>query len=296
MSPTPEAVSPVDVEHLAHLLGTTIASVTAVGGGSICAARRARLDDGRTVFVKTRHDAPDGFFAGEARGLQRLNSPRDGVRVPQVLAHDANCLVLEWIDTGVPSVRAAERFGRALAATHRHGADVFGSTDGDGWIGSLPLPGGPWTSWPRMWAQGRIEPYLRAARKAGSIDKRSAADVERVVDDIERLAGPTEAPALLHGDLWAGNVLWASDGTNYLIDPALHGGHRESDLAMLALFGLPHLDHALASYHEAWPLADGWRERTALHQLHPVLVHAVLFGGSYGAQAGQLARLALRAG
>ncbi|MBB5787000.1 fructosamine-3-kinase [Jiangella mangrovi] len=101
--------------------------------------------------------------------------------------------------------------------------------------------------------------------------------------------------ALIHGDLWAGNVLW-TERDAHLVDPAAHGGHRETDLAMLTLFGLPHLDRVLAAYDEAAPLAPGWRERTALHQLHPVLVHAVLFGGSYGAQAGQLARQALRAG
>jgi fructosamine-3-kinase len=147
-----------------------------------------------------------------------------------------------------------------------------------------------------MWQHGRIEPYLRAARKAGSIDKRATADVERVLAELPRLAGPPEPPATIHGDLWAGNVLWADNGVNLLVDPAVHGGRRETDLAMLALFGLPHLDRVLSAYHEAWPLPDGWKERTALHQLHPVLVHAVLFGGSYGAQAGQLARLALRAG
>ncbi|WP_205740367.1 fructosamine kinase family protein [Haloactinopolyspora alba] len=289
-------MSPVEADPLARLLDVPVASATSVGGGSICDARRARLSDGRTIFVKTRASAPAGFFSSEVNGLERLGAARQGAAVPRVLAHDDECLVLEWIATGVPSVQAAERFGRALAATHRHGADRFGSADGDGWIATLPLPGGPWESWPRMWVQGRIEPYLRMARKAGAIDKRSAADVERVIEDIDRLAGPAEPPSMLHGDLWAGNVLWAEDGTNYLIDPAAHGGHRETDLAMLALFGLPHLDRVLAAYHEASPLADGWRERTALHQLHPVLVHAVLFGGSYGAQAGQLARLALRGG
>jgi fructosamine-3-kinase len=288
-------VSPVDSEHLHALLGTAVESLTPVGGGSICAAHRAVLGDGRTVFVKTRDGAPPGFFRTEAHGLERLAGARGGVPVPEVLAYDDRCLILEWIATGVPSAAAAERFGRSLAATHRAGGDVFGCAGGDGWIGSLDLPGGPWKSWPDLWAYGRLEPYLRAARRSGAVDKRTVADVEKVIAELPRLAGPAEPAALVHGDLWAGNVLWTDRGA-FLVDPATHGGHRETDLAMLTLFGLPHLDRVLAAYDEAWPLAAGWRERTALHQLHPVLVHAVLFGGSYGAQAGQLARQALRAG
>lgn len=276
------------------MLGTAVESLTPVGGGSICAAYQAGLGDGRTVFVKTLDGAPPGFFRTEAHGLRRLAAARYGVPVPGVLAYDDRCLILEWVATGVPSAAAAERFGRALAATHRGGADVFGCADGDGWIGSLDLPGGPWKSWPDLWAYGRLEPYLRAARKAGTVDKRTVADVEKVIAELPRLAGPAEPVALVHGDLWAGNVLW-TEHEAHLVDPATHGGHRETDLAMLTLFGLPHLDRVLAAYDEAWPLAAGWRERTALHQLHPVLVHAVLFGGSYGAQAGQLARQALRA-
>jgi fructosamine-3-kinase len=94
--------------------------------------------------------------------------------------------------------------------------------------------------------------------------------------------GPPEPAARLHGDLWWGNVA-SRAGEPVLIDPAVYGGHREIDLAMLALFGgLP--DALVAAYEEVWPLADGWRERIALHQLYPLAAHACLFGGSYGAQ------------
>lgn len=281
-------------DEISQLLGGTPRDLTPVGGGDICRAFRVTDADGRRLFAKTLNDPPPGFFHAEAAGLRELGQARDGVPVPEVIAVDDTHLILEWIDTGAPSARAAERFGRELAATHRHGTDVFGSRHGDGWIGTLPLPGGPWDSWPDMWAHGRILPYLRQARDQGSISTRDTADIERVVDMLAEVAGPPEKPALIHGDLWAGNVVWGADGHARLIDPAAHGGHRETDLAMLQLFGCPHLDRVLASYHEAWPLADGWRERTGLHQLHPVLVHAVLFGGSYGSRAGQLAREALR--
>jgi fructosamine-3-kinase len=93
---------------------------------------------------------------------------------------------------------------------------------------------------------------------------------------------PPEPPARLHGDLWPGNLLWGADGQVWLVDPAAHGGHRETDLALLALFGgAPHLDRILAAYREVWPLADGWADRVPLHQLHLLLVHTALFGAAY---------------
>ncbi|NED99001.1 fructosamine kinase family protein [Phytoactinopolyspora halotolerans] len=285
----------IAVDHLTGLVGNQVTSVVPVGGGDICHAFRADLADGRHVFVKTL-DSPDkGFFETEANGLRWLGNGNDGAPVPGVIAVDDTCLVLEWVDPGAPSAAMADRFGRALAETHRKGADVFGAHGGDGWIGTLPLPGGPWPEWPELWAHGRLAPYLKLARDNKSIGDRDAADVERVIERLPELAGPAEQPSRIHGDLWAGNVLWGADGRGWLIDPAAHGGHRETDLAMLALFGLRHIDRVLASYHEAWPLADGWRHRVALHQMHPVLVHAVLFGGSYGPQAGHLARQALAA-
>ena len=81
----------------------------------------------------------------------------------------------------------------------------------------------------------------------------------------------------------------------WLIDPAAHGGHRETDLAMLSLFGAPHLDAILAAYQQVTPLADGWRGRVPLHQLHPLLVHVCLFGASYRQQLLAAASAALRA-
>ena len=116
--------------------------------------------------------------------------------------------------------------------------------------------------------------------------------------EVEELVSSTpDAPvacARLHGDLWAGNVLW--DGSSQaqtggaLIDPMAHGGHAESDLAMLALFGYPYLDDVIAAYDELSPLADGWHERVGLHQLAPLLLHCVLFGGAYVAQTLGVAR------
>jgi fructosamine-3-kinase len=268
-----------------------VTAATPVGGGDICRAHRVTLDDGRTVFVKTRPGAPADFFRTEARGLQTL-AAAGGAPVPRLLAVTDDSLMLEWIEPGRPDPAAAEAFGAALAATHSCRPPHFGG-DGDGYLGSLRLPNGPSASWPELYADQRVGPALRIAVDRGRISVADAASVSWVLAVLPELAGPPEPPALLHGDLWSGNLLWAASGPTYLIDPAVHGGHRETDLAMLALFGTPHLDRILAAYDAAYPLADGWRSRVALHQLHPVVVHAALFGGGYGSQAGALARSAL---
>jgi fructosamine-3-kinase len=152
------------------------------------------------------------------------------------------------------------------------------------------VPGDEWAPW---YAAHRVLPYLRTARDAGDLTADEAALIERVCHRLPALAGPAEPPARLHGDLWSGNVLWSGDGA-WLIDPAAHGGHRETDLAMLHLFGCPHLDTVLAAYAETAALADGWRDRVPLHQLFPLLVHVVLFGRGYAGQAVAAARAALR--
>jgi fructosamine-3-kinase len=139
-----------------------------------------------------------------------------------------------------------------------------------------------------------VLPFLRRAADAGTLTRADVALVESVADRIGDLAGPAEPPSRVHGDCWWGNVLW-SGGRGWLIDPAAYGGHREGDLAMLALFSPPHLDRILAAYAEAAPLADGWRSRVPLHQLHPLLVHACLFGATYAAPLRAAARAALSA-
>ncbi|HYJ75268.1 MAG TPA: fructosamine kinase family protein [Kineosporiaceae bacterium] len=253
------------------------------------------------TFVKADPHAPPGFFEVEAAGLAWLADAESsgGARVVRVHEVAPGRLELDRVAPGRPTRPAAAAFGAALAATHRAGAPWFGCPpvgwEGPGYIGAAPLsyPPAP-LPWGAFFARHRIEPYLRAARDAGSVDAAGARRIEAVCARLEAgdadLAGDPEEPAArLHGDLWSGNVLWSPDGA-VLVDPAAHGGHRESDLAMLALFGLPDLGAVLDAYDAAWPLAPGWRDRVGLHQLFPLLVHAVLFGSGYGAQAVAVAR------
>lgn len=237
-------------------------------------------------FTKTFAGAPEGFFAAEARGLEWLRVP-GGPPLPAVVAVRRDELVLERIATGPPTARAATELGRALATMHAATPASYG-LDTDGFIGPLPLPNQPTTEWATFYVERRLLPYL------DGLDADERRPVEQVCARIEDLAGPPEPPARIHGDLWSGNVVWGADGRAWLVDAAAaHGGHRETDLAMLALFGAPRLDTVLAAYDDVSPLAEGWRARVPLHQLHPLLVHARLFGGGYGARAAAAARAAL---
>ncbi|NES17163.1 MULTISPECIES: fructosamine kinase family protein [Micromonospora] len=285
-------------EHLPTFLTHQRIRETPVSGGDICATSRLTLDDGHSIFAKTWPEragrpAPGGFFAAEAAGLRWLREA-GAVAVPEVLVTLPELLALEWVEPGEPSPEAAERFGRELAGLHRAGAPAFGA-EWFGFIGALPQDNtpdpGPWPEW---FAQRRLLPYLKMSVDNAALTAAEAALVEELVDRIGELGG-AEPPARIHGDLWPGNLLWGADDRVRLIDPAAHGGHRETDLAQLALFGgPPHLDRIMAAYQEAWPLADGWRERVPLHQLHLLLVHTALFGAAYRDAVGTAARAALR--
>jgi fructosamine-3-kinase len=273
-----------------HVLGVAVRRSMSLGGG----AARVELTDGRTVLVK---DGPT--VATEAAGLAWLAVP-GGPPVPEVLGCDGDRLVTSYVRVGRPSADAAAELGRRLAVLHSPavGAPAFGAgppgTAPAAWIGRAPMANVPGPEWAPWYAQHRMAPYLRTARDAGDLSASEAAVVERVCARIPELGGPAEPPARLHGDLWSGNVLWAADGA-WLIDPAAHGGHRETDLAMLALFGCPHLETVLETYDDAVPLAPGWRARVPLHQLFPLLVHVVLFGRGYADRAVAAAHAALAA-
>ncbi len=262
-----------------------------VGGGDINDAYRVTLADGRDAFVKTRAQTIPGEYASEAVGLRWLAEP-GLVRTPAVLDQDEGYLALEWIERGSLSEQGAEELGRGLAGTHLAGAESYGAPPGaptDTGFGSLRLPNEPARDWPSFYRDQRLLPLLARARQRRAISDAGARAVEAVCERIEQLCGPPEPPARLHGDLWGGNVMAGADGRAWLIDPSCYGGHREMDLAMLRLFGAPSR-RMFDAYEEAAPLADGSEQRVELWQLAPLLVHAVLFGGSYGASAESAAR------
>ena len=287
---------------LAAAAGAAVESLRPVGGGDINEAYRAQLADGRVVFVKTRAAATAGEYEAEAAGLRWLGEG-EVVRVPEVVAvgggekegHGGGpaFLALAWVEPGRLSADGAEEFGRALAAMHALGAPAHAwlpgvEAGGRQRIGSLGLEAIPGADWVEVYAHQRLLPLARMAAEQGSLGPDGVAAVERVGARIVELAGPPEPPARLHGDLWSGNLHADGRGRGWLIDPSAQGGHREMDLAMLRLFGAPS-ERIFAAYEEAAPLAAGAAERVGLWQLQPLLVHAVLFGGHYGAAATRIA-------
>jgi fructosamine-3-kinase len=252
-----------------------------------------------TDFVKHRAGAPAGFFGWEAAGLQWLSAVEGGVPCAQVVSVDDASLTLRRLQSVSPTPEAARAFGGRLAVTHDAGAPAFGAGP-DGWDGSgffgplsqpLPMSLRRHRGWGEFYAEERLGPMAELA--APRLDAATRDAVESVAARCR--AGDfddEDLPARLHGDLWSGNVMWTPDGV-VLIDPAAHAGHRETDLAMLALFGCPHYDAVVDGYQRERPLRAGWRDRTGLHQLFPLLAHVVLFGGGYAQQTHACARAAL---
>ncbi|MEZ5262477.1 MAG: fructosamine kinase family protein [Acidimicrobiales bacterium] len=291
---------------LGGAVGRAVRRAERVHGGDVARSYRVELDDGGLLFAKTHPAAPAHFFTTEAAGLRWLREPA-ALAVPAVIAvsdggtdgrptaDEPNFLVLEWIDeaagegaggrhgegTGHDEREAA--FGAALAALHREGAPCFGRLDRRT-TGSRGLPNDPCEDWATFYATRRLLPLARLARDGRALSERAIGELEALADRLGEVGGPAEPAARLHGDLWAGNRLVDRAGRSWLIDPAAHGGHREFDLAMMRLFG-GFGPACFSAYAEVFPLADGWAQRIALHQVAPLVVHAIKFGGGYRSAA-----------
>jgi fructosamine-3-kinase len=268
---------------LERSLGSAPRAARRLSGGDINDAFEVRLEDARTIFVKTNAHAASEMFPAEARGLAWLTEA-GALRIPEVLAvsspnDEVRFLALELVRSGGPARGHDETLGRGLAALHRFGASGFG-LEHDNFIGSLPQSNRAKPSWAEFYETERLGPQLARAVEQGRASATMRRGFERLFARLGGLLGPAETPSRLHGDLWGGNLHTDENGAPCLIDPAVYGGHREVDLAMMRLFG-GFGERVFSAYAEAFPLAPGARERVELYQLYPLMVHVNLFGGGY---------------
>lgn len=259
----------------------TVTNFSFVGGG--CINKAGKLDTSAGEFFLKWNDVQKypGMFEAEVQGLTLLRAPRV-IAIPQVVhaakTNSFQFLLLEFIRQTPPGKEYWDHLGQQLAALHRVTAEYFG-LDHANYIGSLPQHNTPTTSWVNFYIEYRLAFQLKLARDAHRVDATCTKAFETL---YTRLAGllPEEPPALLHGDLWSGNLIANAHGAPCLVDPAVYYGHREAELAMTQLFG-GFDDRFYEAYNYAYPLQPGFEGRVDLYTLYPLLVHVNLFGGSY---------------
>ena len=261
-------------------LRTTVRAFHGVSGGDINANYRLETDRG-SFFLKTNTVAQAGaMFTHEAAGLRALARSAT-VMVPEIVnlrAEPPAYLVLDWIDRQPATDVFWRQLGSALARMHRIEQPIFGGLP-DNYIGSLPQSNRDHAFWSSFYYTERLRPQMDLAIRLNRLTTHDLDLLDAIAKQFETLF-PQEPPALIHGDLWSGNVICGPDHSAYLIDPAAGYAHREMDIAMSRLFGgFPSVFYT--AYQEAYPLAYGYEEREPLYQLYYLLVHVNLFGGGY---------------
>tara|TARA_B100000686_G_scaffold54232_1_gene58416 strand:+ start:500 stop:1372 length:873 start_codon:yes stop_codon:yes gene_type:complete len=269
---------------LEPLLGTTIKSSYATGGGSINQTQVLELTNGERVFMKQNSNPPTDFFLAEAKGLRLLAKAKNGPKIPKPIALQSGprptFLIMEYLESSYESKNFSDRLARKLAELHRIRQGHFG-LDHDNFIGSTPQKNDLEKDGIVFFRDHRIQFQRQIAQKAGllpiSIDKK----IDSLCENLNKFLDTSgEKPALIHGDLWSGNYFPDSNGNPCIFDPAVYYGLREADIAMTELFGrLP--ERFYDAYHEAFPMNRGYHERKDLYNLYHLLNHLNLFGSSY---------------
>lgn len=274
-----------DIKHwLQNDLNADIAHFERLSGGDICDTTRLATTDGREMCVKQHDSAPRDFFIAEATGLAAIRDTHT-VRVPEVYEVREHFIAMEYIAPGRRADDYWQRLGEGLARMHRTPAPGFGFSI-DNYCGRTPQPNPETPSGHEFFAEHRLMYQGRLAHEQGHLGSRELDSLERLCTRLPTLI-PEQPPALIHGDLWGGNIHCDEQGHPVLIDPATHYGWAEAEIAMTRLFGgfAPEFyEHYLAEN----PLESGWRERTALYNLYHLLNHLNLFGSSYYPQVVQV--------
>lgn len=257
-----------------------------VSGGSICNSQRIETSDGASYFIKSKEDAPPGFFEAESAGLEAIANTKT-IRTPRVYHYARQFLILEYLPAATPNQTYWQNFGRQLATMHQQRKSDFGFTM-DNYCGSTPQPNPILTNGHRFFAEYRLLHQMRLAFDQQRLSPKDVTDIETLCHRLDRLI-PEQPACLLHGDLWSGNAHSDLKGNPVLIDPACYWGWAEADIAMTQLFGgFPEAFYQ--SYLEQHPLPAGWEARMDLYNLYHLLNHLNIFGTAYYSQVTQSAK------
>lgn len=268
------------LKYINSFLPETILEVIPLSGGDINAVYRLKCKTASWVVkINDVYDLPQ-LFKNEEAGLGAIIGTNT-IKTPQVIAQDSlendAFIILEWVDNSVPNDKGWDNFGHQLAKLHSNTRQAYGFAENN-FIASLKQSNADHTSWVDFYINERLNPQLQKAANDGLLFE-SVEQFEKLFKKLPDLI-PEEKPALLHGDLWSGNVMFSDGETPYLIDPAVYYGQREMDVAMTFLFG-GFNDRFISAYNNEKPLLAGWDERIPLMQLYPLLVHVNLFGSAY---------------
>ncbi|MFN5318775.1 MAG: fructosamine kinase family protein [Bacteroidia bacterium] len=283
LKPGLSEVITLELEREQILCSNNAISITETAQSSFCRTWKLDLINGKSLFLKE-GNVPSDFFAAEARGLRLLAEA--GLPCPEVVFYSENILLLDFQETVPESSQSFITAAMQLANMHQTTAEKFG-LDFTNYVGSLAQCNDYCPTFNDFYILRRIEPLSKQAFDKGMLSKTDLRGIEALLSRLNELV-PHEPPALIHGDLWRGNLLHTSKGAIY-IDPSPAFAHRESDLAMTMLFGgFPQVFYD--AYAEHFPLIPGWRQRMPVFQLYPLLVHVLLFGASYTAQVRSIVR------
>ena len=260
-----------------------ISNVQACGGGCINQSARVTIGS-KHVFLKFNTGVEEDFFNAEAIGLNALRNT-ETIKVPEVYLvgsespeHPAY-LVLETLIESPANSQTAVKFGEDLAALHRNSRAHYGFPK-DNYIGSTKQRNTEHSHWIKFFRDCRLKTQFDWVCQDNSVDSSFKNNFETLLNRLDTILIPGEAPALIHGDLWSGNSMTVQGGRTAIFDPAAYYGHREADLAMTELFGR-HPQSFYDAYDHAYPLEPGYGERRDLYNLYHMLNHWNLFGSSY---------------
>lgn len=268
-------------QHISILLNSEIKQTQPVSGGDISSAYKFSTT-ANTYFLKVNSGADAlQMFQTEAKALQVILDTNT-IKTPKVFhvgsVDGSHYILMEFIDTKSPSPKDMKLFGEQLAKLHLVTSDAFG-LEFDNFIGSLHQSNKKHPTWSDFYIDERIAPQLQLAQQKGLLDQSETPSKEQIKSVCSSYFQNIK-PALLHGDLWGGNYIIASNGTPYLIDPASYFGHSEVDIAMSQLFGGFSTDFYNA-YHSIIPQDNFTKQRIEWYQLYYLLVHLNLFGRTY---------------